>query len=263
MINSINSGSTDWYSRKRNYMVDEIVSAATSKVTNAVAVDTDSSEETDASVTISKSRTNMSLEDSMKKMQGGKMPPPPPPMDETSDETTDSTVALKTSTTTSSTGELGDIDADGDGTLSSDEYETMISQMGISDGTSAEDFFAQYDTDGDGEITKDEMNAARPTMGPPPMGMPPQDKSSQILPSDIDADGDGSLSSDEYETLMEELGLGNASTSNDFFNQYDTDEDGEITSTEMDSFAAQALKAYQQNFQFMFNQEEGLINSKA
>ena len=258
MINSINSGSTDWYSRKRNYMVDEIVSAATSKVTNALAVDTDSSEETDTSATISKSRTNMSLEDSMRKMQGGKMPPPPPPMDETPEETTDSTVALKTSTTTSTTGELGDIDADGDGTLSSDEYETMISQMGISDGISAEDFFTQYDTDGDGEITKDEMDAARPPMGPPP-----QDKSSQTLPFGIDADGDGSLSSDEYETLMEELGLGNASTSEDFFNQYDTDEDGEITNIEMDSFAAQALKAYQQNFQFMFNQEEGLINSKA
>ena len=52
---------------------------------------------------------------------------------------------------------LGGIDADGDGTISTDEYEEMIAQMGISNALSAEDFFKQYDVNEDGEISQDEM----------------------------------------------------------------------------------------------------------
>ena len=53
--------------------------------------------------------------------------------------------------------QISSIDADSDGTISSDEYEDMISQMGIPDALSAEEFFTQYDTDEDGEITQEEM----------------------------------------------------------------------------------------------------------
>ena len=54
-------------------------------------------------------------------------------------------------------GDISSIDADSDGTISTDEYEEMISQMGITNALSADEFFAQYDVNEDGEISQDEM----------------------------------------------------------------------------------------------------------
>jgi len=54
-------------------------------------------------------------------------------------------------------GDISSIDADGDGTLSTDEYEAMISQMGIPNALDAEEFFKQFDLNEDGEISADEM----------------------------------------------------------------------------------------------------------
>jgi Ca2+-binding EF-hand superfamily protein len=52
-----------------------------------------------------------------------------------------------------------DIDTDGDGSLSADEYEAMISNLNIEEALTSEEFFTQYDTDQDGEITAAELNA--------------------------------------------------------------------------------------------------------
>ncbi|BCN29397.1 EF-hand domain-containing protein [Anaeromicropila herbilytica] len=166
----------------------------------------------------------------------------------------------KSQTTTNST--LGSIDADGDGTISEDEYNKLISQLGIKDALSAKDFFSEFDTDGDGEITSTEMDAKRP------MGPPPQKLETQV--SNIDTDGDGTISTDEYESLLSQLNVSNALSSEDFFKEYDTNSDGEISLDEIESaqsnlnqnqsknygkLAANTLNAYENNYEYTFGSE--------
>jgi Ca2+-binding EF-hand superfamily protein len=158
---------------------------------------------------------------------------------------------------------LSNIDADGDGTISADEYDTLISQLGIKDALSAEEFFAQYDTDEDGEITSTEMDALKP-MRMQPVKM---EKPEQITLSDIDEDGDGTISADEYDTLVSTLGVEDALSSEEFFSQYDTNSDGELSADEIEAMqdtttqtlsneytrvAANTLNAYETNYQYMF-----------
>lgn len=119
-------------------------------------------------------------------------------------------------------GDISSIDTDEDGTISADEYDSLISQMGIKDAQSSEDFFAQFDTDGDGEITASEMDASKPMR---PMGPPPQENESLL--SKMDTDKDGTISTDEY-NFMQSL------------------------SEELRRLASNTLNAYESNYQFMF-----------
>lgn len=124
--------------------------------------------------------------------------------------------------------DISSIDTDGDGTISADEYDSLISQMGINDAQSSEDFFAQFDTDGDGEITASEMDASKPMR---PMGPPPEEKESLL--SKIDTDKDGTISADEYNSLISKLNISDAPSSEEVFSQLDTNSDNEISLDEI------------------------------
>ncbi len=145
-------------------------------------------------------------------------------------------------------GDISAIDADGDGTISSDEYQTMISQMGLEYALSAEKFFSLYDTDGDGEISSEEMNARDGdlmTMSPPPMGSSQEESEiSDELLSQYDTDGDGELSAEELEAMKEAL-------SSDLLSK-------------MESLASNTIIAYESNYRYMFeNKEENTVDSIA
>lgn len=142
-------------------------------------------------------------------------------------------------------GDVSAIDADGDGTISSDEYETMISQMGLEYALSAEKFFSLFDTDGDGEISSEEMNGNLMTMSPPPMGPSPEDgEISGELLSKYDTDGDGELSAEELEAMKEAL-------TSDLMSK-------------METLASNTITAYESNYRYMFeNKEESTVDSIA
>lgn len=88
-----------------------------------------------------------------------KLPPPKPISEEeySSSDHMDMMRGGKTAPKLTQASTTSSIDTDGDGTISADEYEEMISQMGIPNAMSADDFFAQFDVNEDGEISQDEM----------------------------------------------------------------------------------------------------------
>ena len=154
--------------------------------------------------------------------------------------------------------QISSIDEDSDGTISSDEYEDMISQMGIPNALSAEEFFTQYDTDGDGEITQEEMPEPG-SVGASQTGTTQAMQQSYEVDttsseeeladlSDIftqyDSDGDGTLSVEEFEKLME-----------------DAKKNGEEKNSEdenMSNLAARSLEAYEKNYEFAFAEPENV-----
>lgn len=131
-----------------------------------------------------------------------------------------------------------DVDTDGDGTISKAEYEAAMT--GESDVLSTDEFFTQVDTNSDGKISSDEFSTAYKAERHP-MGRPPMDF--QAIPSDIDADSDGSVSTDEYETLVSQMGASDALSAEDFFKEYDTDSNGEITAQEIIAGLESAIKS--------------------
>ncbi|RJQ25179.1 EF-hand domain-containing protein [Candidatus Parcubacteria bacterium] len=135
--------------------------------TLALAESTDSVTSSDSTDSESSSET-FSPQDHMKMMQGGMsgmrpMGPPPEGM--------------------GSPGLPPEIDTDSDGTLSEDEYENLVSQLGEQNSLSTEDFFAKFDTDGDGEITGSEMEAVQSseTSDTAPIGPPPPPPSGDFI----------------------------------------------------------------------------------
>ncbi len=260
MINSISSSSDYWYQQSKNRALEQIIAAAANQESFLSPAAS-----TDASEAVGSGSAMLSMEDLMGMMQS------------TGSSASVSAQEEETSEDSEECG-ISSVDADGDGTISADEYETLISQMGIEDALSAEKFFAQYDTNDDGEISSAEMSAkdADRTMMPPPMGPPPEE--AQGLSSEIDTDGNGSLSSDEYESMISQLGVQDALSTEDFFSRYDTNEDGEISpdevtamkenteqnlTAEADSLANSTIRAYETNYQYMFDEENSYWNSIA
>lgn len=181
----------------------------------------------------------------------GKMMPPPPPIDNERDSNNSEEVF------SSST------DTDGDGVISTEEYEPFVENNNITDALSTEEFFNLYDTDKDGKISVDEVKQGVANTGIEykPKTTPPSQQE-EGLPSSIDIDGDGSLSTDEYEEFVESLGIKDAPSTEDFFSQYDTDEDGEITTDEVNAVfqrtanaRLQAMNAYESNYRYLDDED--------
>ncbi|SEV96272.1 EF-hand domain-containing protein [[Clostridium] fimetarium] len=209
MINSVNSNSSYLSILTNNNLLNKLSetakenSNATSFKVPAVASIQTSTSSLDSS--------NLSIEDHLRLMQSIQ---------------NQSTVSPATAQTTSAS-DLSSLDTDGDGTISTDEYDSIISNLGITDAPSAEDFFAQVDANSDGEISVDELKAQRP-MGPPPT-------ENQTISSDLDTDGDGTISSDEYDSILSQMGITDAPSAKDFFSQVDTNSDGEISIDELNA----------------------------
>ena len=119
-----------------------------------------------------------------------------------------------------------DIDADGDGSLSTDEYDAMVSQMGVSDALSAEDFFKEYDTNSDGEITADEIIAA--------LNSATQSTTSQSSTTQSTAADNSSNDSASDDTTTSQ------------------NDEAQSLSAEYRNLAAKMMNAYEMNYEYMF-----------
>ena len=159
--------------------------------------------------------------------------------------------------------DISNIDADSDGTISTDEYSEMIAQMGISNALSVEEFFNQYDVNADGEISQDEMPEPGSVRGremappPPTIGTAEATKTSDELFSEYDTDGDGVLSSEEFSAMMDAL------------NPEESESSGSTKVTQKEDIdfqklAYQMMMAYENNYEAMFENGDGtLLNNQA
>lgn len=249
MISSVNSYSNNLYLQANKSLLSKLAEAEESKTSTSYKA---LSNETTESSTSSSDGSSLTLEELVERMQQTPLKPI-------------SNVSEVNSDTSS-------IDADGDGMLSADEYDTLMSQLGIKDAASAEDFFQQYDTDADGEITLAEMEASQPMKPMRPMGPPPEETQTS---SYLDTDGDGIVSTAEYQAAVSALGIEDTDATDALFAKYDTDSDGNITTEEIiaqqkasvsttdntttlstfEEFkrvASRILASYEANFQYVF-----------
>jgi len=262
MINSVNSDSRYLSLLTNNNLLNKL--SETAKANNEATSFKVSSVAAIQSSTSSNDNNDLSLEEHIKMMQNLQA---------------QSTLSSST-TQTSSKNDLSSLDADGDGTISADEYDAILSKLGITDAPSAKDFFAKVDTNADGEVSVDELKAQRPTGHPP--------EQAQSISSVIDTDGDGTISTDEYDSIISKLGITDAPNAKDFFAQFDTNADGKISvdelnaakskssqaastqsnsgqslSEELNVLAASMLNAYEANYQNTFNTDSTNLNNIA
>ncbi len=236
MIGSISSNSNNWYQKT------ESLAKVQKSIESAVTANSIPTEEEKTARS-----KNLSLMDIMGIMQNSKLLK----QEEIKEDAMD--------------GNISSIDADGDGTISEDEYDSLISQLGIQNAPSAQDFFTKYDSDGDGEISSEEMQTKDiGKMMPPP---PPIDNerdsnnSEEVFSSSTDTDGDGVISTEEYESFVENNNITDALSTEEFFNLYDTDKDGKISVDEVKQGVANTGTEYKPKTTPPSQQEEGLPSS--
>jgi len=213
MVSSIGSSSSEV---GRNLLLELLAKNSKNKVSATSSTSTD---ETSSST----STKELSFEDligllSSSKSQSEMAPPPPPQQGGQG--------ALPT-----------DVDSDGDGSLSTDEYDKMISNMGINGALSSTDFFSQYDVNNDGEISADEM--------PEPGSVAPNMTSSTSETSDLasklfsqyDTNQDGTISASEFSDMITSLQ-----------GETTTNEDSNDSNLLLQRIAMDAIKAYEENY---------------
>jgi Ca2+-binding EF-hand superfamily protein len=134
-----------------------------------------------------------------------------------------------------------EIDTDSDGTLSEDEYDLMISEMGIQDALTSTDFFAQYDLNEDGEISSEEM--------PEPEAVTPlsdsqalSDVVSEIF-SEFDTNQDGTISPEEFAEMFASL----------------NEETETGSSAALQRMATNVIQTYEGNYEFFTENETSSI----
>lgn len=129
---------------------------------------------------------------------------------------------------------FADIDTDGSGTVSQDEFATAFSKMQSDtkgallsaqedQGPDASEVFASLDANGDGSVSQDEFlaggpqghggphGAGGPPPGPPPGGDSGEDDITSLFDA-LDTDGDGTVSDNEIQSVIDSLN-GDDSTS--------------------------------------------------
>lgn len=129
------------------------------------------------------------------------------------------------------------LDANGDGSLDSEETAALAPPPPPRGGPDPEEMFAKLDANGDGSIDADEL-AALPGAG---------DKDSADLLAELDADGDGSLNLDELSALAPPPPQG-AGGGKEPFGQLGSNSSGqEALSSLLDAVAQQQPKAKEEN----------------
>jgi|GEM_PF-845801 len=146
---------------------------------------------------------------------------------------------------------FSDTDTDGDGGIDQTELEAFAATMSSATGTTldVEDAVSTYDTDGDGVLNQDEMDTFMKENAPAPpsadsaasggmMGPPPGMASPEEMFSDTDTNGDGGIDQSELETFAATMSSATGTTLDveDAVSTYDTDGDGVLNQDEMDTF---------------------------
>jgi len=168
-------------------------------------------------VSLSKNFSNLDSDNSgsLSSEEMAAMAPPPPP-DKSTDQAPNTELADAV---------INALDADGNGTISSDELSNGLTSAGSSADSSQ--IFSALDKNQDGTVSKDELAASLTPQ-------PPQQASSDELFSSLDADSDGSVSGSE---LTSALQAGHSSTSSDtsaaLLKALDSDSSGGVSSDEL------------------------------
>jgi len=134
------------------------------------------------------------------------------------------------------------VDSDASGGISQTELEAWAGAMSDETGVSIDtaDAVSTWDEDGDGVLNDEELASfMRETMPPPPgnRGMGPA-ASAEGLFQALDADESTGISESELTQWAENMSeeTGNALDVSSTFSDYDLDGDGELSSSELDSF---------------------------
>lgn len=168
-------------------------------------------------VSLSKNFSNLDSDNSgsLSSEEMAAMTPPPPP-DKSTDQAPNTELADAV---------ISALDADGNGTISSDELSNGLTSAGSSADSSQ--IFSALDKNQDGTVSKDELAASLTPQ-------PPQQASSDELFSSLDADSDGSVSGSE---LTSALQAGHSSTSSDtsaaLLKALDSDSSGGVSRDEL------------------------------
>lgn len=168
-------------------------------------------------VSLSKNFSNLDSDNSgsLSSEEMAAMAPPPPP-DKSTDQAPNTELADAV---------ISALDADGNGTISSDELSNGLNSAGSSADSSQ--IFSALDKNQDGTVSKDELAASLTPQ-------PPQQASSDELFSSLDADSDGSVSGSE---LTSALQAGHSSTSSDtsaaLLKALDSDSSGGVSRDEL------------------------------
>lgn len=171
-------------------------------------------------VSLSKNFSNLDSDNSgsLSSEEMAAMAPPPPP-DKSTDQAPNTELADAV---------INALDADGNGTISSDELSNGLTSAGSSADSSQ--IFSALDKNQDGTVSKDELAASLTTQPP----QPPQQPSSDELFSSLDADSDGNVGASE---LTSALQAGHSSTSSDssaaLLKALDSDSSGGVSSDEL------------------------------
>ena len=168
-------------------------------------------------VSLSKNFSNLDSDNSgsLSSEEMAAMAPPPPP-DKSTDQAPNTELADAV---------ISALDADGNGTISSDELSNGLTSAGSSADSSQ--MFSALDKNQDGTVSKDELAASLTPQ-------PPQQASSDELFSSLDANSDGSVSGSE---LTSALQAGHSSTSSDssaaLLKALDSDSSGGVSRDEL------------------------------
>jgi len=168
-------------------------------------------------VSLSKNFSNLDSDNSgsLSSEEMAAMAPPPPP-DKSTDQAPNTELADAV---------ISALDADGNGTISSDELSNGLTSAGSSADSSQ--IFSALDKNQDGTVSKDELAASLTPQ-------PPQQASSDELFSSLDAESDGSVSGSE---LTSALQAGHSSTSSDtsaaLLKALDSDSSGGVSRDEL------------------------------
>lgn len=137
---------------------------------------------------------------------------------------------------------FGAADTDDSGGISRTELEDWIVAMSENTGAGIDgaDAVSTYDADGDGELNEEELGSfMKETMPPPPgmMGMGPSAPAEGLFQA-LDTDGSSGVSGSELSEWVDAMAEegGDTIDSGGVLSEYDTDEDGELSSSELDSF---------------------------
>jgi len=132
------------------------------------------------------------------------------------------------------------VDTDGSGGISQSELDTLAKKISSHTGQTmdTENAISTYDTDGNGELSSKEMDAFMRSTMQQGMGHMGMQGGPENLFTALDTDSSNGVSQSELDTWSQNMSddTGNTIDTTDAITAYDTDGDGELSSTELKSF---------------------------
>lgn len=138
------------------------------------------------------------------------------------------------------------VDTDSSAGVDQTELQSMLDDMGKATGTthstSTQELFTQMDANSDGSLSSDELEKGMKDVLPPPSTIAfAQSRSADNageqdnLFAKIDANSDGAIDQTELKAMTDKIKADTGQDAGDLFTQLDTDSDGKLTSSEFEA----------------------------